>query len=167
MLLFFFSLLPQFFSSFKRIVRVPIDPNISRVFLPSSVFSLNCLSCRGVAPCQLYVNGELVGGVDILKEMKTDGPLAPQLGIRTKVWCLSLDLRFRCDLSFVFPHTDVGLEVEGDVEIDVDADGVGDKCQRSCPSSTHDASYVSGVATHSAADALLSVSNVVVPGYRP
>eukprot|EP00904_Undaria_pinnatifida_P001553 jgi/Undpi1/11399/HiC_scaffold_30.g13696.m1 len=33
---------------------------------------------------QLYVKGELVGGLDILKEMKNDGPLAPQLGIEAK-----------------------------------------------------------------------------------
>ncbi|CAB1105138.1 unnamed protein product [Ectocarpus sp. CCAP 1310/34] len=33
---------------------------------------------------QLYVHGELVGGLDILKEMKLEGPLAPQLGVTPK-----------------------------------------------------------------------------------
>lgn len=41
---------------------------------------------------QLYVKGELVGGLDILKEMKDDGPLAPQLGIAAKE---SLDSRLK------------------------------------------------------------------------
>ncbi|CAM9129107.1 unnamed protein product [Laminaria digitata] len=41
---------------------------------------------------QLYVKGELVGGLDILKEMKNDGPLAPQLGIKPKE---SLDSRLK------------------------------------------------------------------------
>lgn len=35
---------------------------------------------------QLYVQGELVGGLDIVKEMKLEGPLAPQLGVTPKVW---------------------------------------------------------------------------------
>lgn len=34
---------------------------------------------------QLYVQGELVGGLDIVKEMKHEGPLAPQLGVTPKV----------------------------------------------------------------------------------
>lgn len=34
---------------------------------------------------QLYVQGELVGGLDIVKEMKHDGALAPQLGVTPKV----------------------------------------------------------------------------------
>ena len=34
---------------------------------------------------QLYVQGELVGGLDIIKEMKHDGALAPQLGLKPKV----------------------------------------------------------------------------------
>ncbi|CAN0510965.1 unnamed protein product, partial [Ectocarpus sp. 8 AP-2014] len=33
---------------------------------------------------QLYVQGELVGGLDIVKEMKLEGPLAPQLGVTPK-----------------------------------------------------------------------------------
>jgi Grx4 family monothiol glutaredoxin len=32
---------------------------------------------------QCYVNGELVGGLDILKEMNEDGDLAEQLGVQT------------------------------------------------------------------------------------
>lgn len=31
------------------------------------------------------MNGELVGGLDIIKEMKNEGPLAAQLGVTTKV----------------------------------------------------------------------------------
>lgn len=34
---------------------------------------------------QLYVQGELVGGLDIVKEMKHEGALAPQLGVKPKV----------------------------------------------------------------------------------
>eukprot|EP00903_Cladosiphon_okamuranus_P009420 g8984.t1 len=33
---------------------------------------------------QLYVQGELVGGLDIIKEMKHEGALAPQLGLKPK-----------------------------------------------------------------------------------
>ncbi|CAM9440277.1 unnamed protein product [Ectocarpus fasciculatus] len=33
---------------------------------------------------QLYVQGELVGGLDIIKEMKLEGALAPQLGVTPK-----------------------------------------------------------------------------------
>lgn len=39
---------------------------------------------------QLYVQGELVGGLDIVKEMKLDGPLAPQLGVTPKVLHISV-----------------------------------------------------------------------------
>ncbi|CAM9742590.1 unnamed protein product [Scytosiphon promiscuus] len=39
---------------------------------------------------QLYVQGELVGGLDIVKEMKHEGALAPQLGVTPKE---SLDSR--------------------------------------------------------------------------
>lgn len=48
---------------------------------------------RGHGVRQLYVKGELVGGLDIIKEMKGDGPLASQLGITTKV-CPTLSLIF-------------------------------------------------------------------------
>lgn len=34
---------------------------------------------------QLYVQGELVGGLDIIKEMQHEGALAPQLGVTPKV----------------------------------------------------------------------------------
>ncbi|CAM9108138.1 unnamed protein product [Ascophyllum nodosum] len=33
---------------------------------------------------QLYVRGELMGGLDIVKDMKSSGSLAPQLGVATK-----------------------------------------------------------------------------------
>ncbi|CAN0062854.1 unnamed protein product [Sphacelaria rigidula] len=78
---------------------------------------------------QLYVNGELVGGLDILKEMKTDGPLAPQLGIRTKE-SLKAELTKLISSSQVmlfmkgtpdapkcgFSRTAVGILREGNVE---------------------------------------------------
>lgn len=38
-----------------------------------------------VLDVQLYVQGELVGGLDIIKEMKHEGALAPQLGVTPKV----------------------------------------------------------------------------------
>lgn len=38
-----------------------------------------------VSPQQLYVRGELVGGLDIVQEMKAEGPLASQLQLPTKV----------------------------------------------------------------------------------
>lgn len=34
---------------------------------------------------QLYVRGELMGGLDIVKDMKSSGSLASQLGVATKV----------------------------------------------------------------------------------
>jgi glutaredoxin-related protein len=33
---------------------------------------------------QVYCKGELIGGLDILKEMKEEGPLKDQLGITPK-----------------------------------------------------------------------------------
>lgn len=59
--------------------------------------SLVRLPCFFVFFLQVYVKGEMVGGLDILKEMKNDGPLAPQLGIAAKV-----------DLRFCFFHALLG-----------------------------------------------------------
>lgn len=52
------------------------------------VMTVSVITCAD----QVYVDGELVGGLDIIKEMRTGAPLAPQLGLAPKVtqwdsWC--------------------------------------------------------------------------------
>merc|ERR1719221_1646513 len=44
---------------------------------------------------QLYVNGELLGGVDIIKEMDEDGSLADAIGASGKPAAVPLDERLK------------------------------------------------------------------------
>ena len=50
--------------------------------VPTAFPTLFCFSfrCRPTYP-QLYVNGELIGGLDIIKEMRSPGPLKAELGL--------------------------------------------------------------------------------------
>lgn len=108
--------------TFSRLFRI-----IFFVFLPCfPVFSSPFLSCRGGAPLSV-VREWRTGGWTRHPEGDEDGrPSSTAAGYSYQgLVSRSLDLRFPCDLSFGFPHTDFGSEFEGDSEIDVDAHGVG------------------------------------------
>ena len=96
------TLSPDVYTSFLVLNTVMCSP-VTVPYVRTLAFILFCLFVF----LQLYVKGELVGGLDILKEMKNDGPLAPQLGIAAKVgldvliriWFRDRHCRAQCDFA--------------------------------------------------------------------